>query len=136
MPSAVRIALRLVLAAGAVAACAAIVTAARSEDRCAEAGAAVLRDVNGSGRPGALAPALATLGEGCTETRPLVLGATELARGGREAEAAPMARLAVRTEPENPGAWLALFLALRQSDPRGAEMARARVVELNPLAAR
>lgn len=136
MPGAVRAALRLLLAVGAVAVCLAIVGAARSEDRCSEAGAAVLRDVTGSGPRGALQPALDTLRDDCTETRPLVLAATVLARAERDEEAAPLARLAVRAEPENPGAWIALFSALQRTDPQGAARARERAVELNPMAAR
>jgi len=136
MPRAAQAALRLLLAAAAIAVCVSVAGAARSEDRCSEAGAAVLRDVTGSAPQGTLQPALGTLRDGCTESRPLVLAAGLLARAGREDEAAPLARLAVRAEPENPGAWAALFAALRRSDPEGAARARARAIELNPMAAR
>jgi len=96
----------------------------------------VVRDVTGTGRAGALRPALATLRRGCTDSRPVVLAATELARAGREGEAVPLARQAVREEADNPGAWLSLLLALSRSDPQGAARARERVLELNPRAER
>ena len=109
-----------------------VVGAYRSEERCSEAGADVVRSVTGTAG-GGIEPALATLA-GCTETRASVLAASELARSGREEEALPLARATVRAEPDNPGAWLALFLALRRSDPAGAQRARERVLELNPRA--
>jgi len=117
-----------------VAVCLLVLGARRSEQSCSQAGADVVRDVTGTGKTGAFEPALETLRRGCTDSRPLVLTATELARAGRESEAAPLARQAVREEAENPGAWLALFLALRHSDPQGAARARERVLELNPRA--
>jgi len=134
MSSAAQTALRVALAATAVAVCLLVLGARRSEERCSQAGADVVRDVTGTGRAGALEPALETLRRGCTDSRPLVLAATELARAGRDSEAVPLARQAVREEAENPGAWLALFFALRHSDPQGAGRARDRVLELNPRA--
>lgn len=127
-------ALRLALAGVAVAVCLLVLGARGSEERCSQAGADVVRDVTGTGGDGALEPALATLRGGCTDSRPLVLAAGELARAGRRAEAAPLARQAVRQEPENPGAWLALLAAIERSDPLGAKRARDQVLELNPLA--
>ncbi len=111
-------------------------SAHRSEERCAEAGAIVVRDVTGTAVAGELEPALDALRAGCTETRPVVVAAGELARAGREREATPLARQAVLAEPANPGAWVSLFLALRRSDPAAAGRARARVLELNPRAGR
>lgn len=134
MSSAVQTVLRVVLAATAVAVCLLVLDARRSEEACSQAGADVVRDVTGTGQAGALEPALETLRGGCTDSRPLVLAATQLARAGRESEAVPLARQAVREEAENPGAWLALFVALRRSDPPGAARARDRVLELNPQA--
>ncbi len=134
MPSAARSALRVALVVTAVAVCLLVLGARRSEQTCSQAGADVVRDVTGTAEAGALEPALETLRRGCTDSRPLVLSATELARAGRDAEAVPLARQAVREEAENPGAWLSLFLALRRSDPQGAARARDRVLELNPRA--
>jgi len=134
MPSTGQVALRLALAGAAVAVCLLVLGARRSEEHCSQAGADVVRDVTGTGEAGSLEPALATLRSGCTDSRPLVLAAAELARAGRQAEATPLAQQAVREEAENPGAWLALFAALKRSDPPGAARARDRVLELNPLA--
>lgn len=134
MRSAAGAAVRLALVGVAVAVCALVVGAHRTEERCSEAGADVVRDITGTAEGGELGPALATLTEDCTDTRATILAATELARAGREAEALGLARAAVRAEPENPGAWLALFLATREADPAAAERARARVLELNPRA--
>ena len=134
MSSAAQTALRVALAATAVAVCLLVLGARRSEERCSQAGADVVRDVTGTGEAGSLEPALATLRRGCTDSRPLVLAASELARAGRQPEATPLAQQAVREEPENPGAWLALFAAQRGSDAPGAARARDRVLKLNPLA--
>lgn len=136
MSGAASLAIRLAIAGGAVAICLAIAGSERSERRCSEAGAAVVRDVTGTASAPAAGAATEVLLGDCTDTRPLVIAAATLARAGRAGEAEPLARRAVAREPENPGAWAALYFALVDSDRTAAARARSRAEELNPPPAR
>lgn len=124
--------MRLGLAVAALAMCVAIAGSRRSEERCSEAGADVVRSVTGTASGAGLAAAADVLAGDCTDTRPLLVAASTLGRDGRSRLAEPLARLAVAREPENAGAWAALYFALRPTDPAGAARARERAEALNP----
>ena len=66
------------------------------------------------------------------DASPLLLEAGLLNAIGRPRDALPLAREAVRREPENLEAWLLLERAARGEDPALARRARARALELNP----
>ena len=119
------------LAALVVAACFAVaLSAARAEDRLADLqfrppqlGPADLRRADGLERDaGRLTPG---------ERRVLVLSTVRL-RGGDAKGALALARGAVRREPENAEAWLALARAARDTDPALARIALQRLRELVP----
>ena len=62
--------------------------------------------------------------------------AASLTQAGRLREASAAAREAVERAPEDFRAWIALSVALADSDAAGAASARRHALELNPLAAR
>lgn len=109
----------------------------REEDRCAEAGATVVREAQGVTSASASAEAVATLSNAaCRDTGPLLVAAGALADTGRERTAARLARRAVDAEPENAVGWYVLAQALRRLDPDAARRAWDRAAELNPVALR
>ena len=58
-----------------------------------------------------------------------------LIRAGRERDAIEVLEELTRSEPDSVEAWAQLAVAAREVDPARARAARARVLELNPLAA-
>jgi hypothetical protein len=133
VPSAVRIAPRVALAAVTLA-LAALVLSWRADDRaCEEAGKAVFLSSRDGGAP--LRDAIADVREHCRGGDTLVAVSAVLAQAGRADGATAAAREAVRRSPEDFRAWIALSVALADSSPREAAVARQRALELNPLAA-
>ena len=130
------LAVRLALLAVALAAIVAIASWQRTEDDCNEAGATVVRGVGGAATPAQVADARSTLLDGCHASEPLMAAGGVLQRDGQERQAEPLVRRVLRDEPDNFGAWATLSLVLAESDPAGAERARERALELNPLAGR
>jgi hypothetical protein len=125
---------RLVLLCAALLVVVALVSWQQTEDGCAEAGATVVREIAGAVDRSVLPAALAKLTGDCRESSPLLAAAGALRNAGREPEAEPLARHVVREEPDNFAAWAILSLALAKNDPAASERARARALELNPLA--
>jgi hypothetical protein len=125
---------RIALLCAALAVAATLVLWQRTEDDCAEAGATVVREITGSVDRSVLPGALRTLTADCHESRPVLAAAGALNQAGRQAEAEPLVRHALREEPDNFAAWAILSVALADSDPGAASRARARALELNPLA--
>ena len=119
-----------VIALAAAACFAVALSAARAEDRLAdlqfrppELGPADLRRADDLERQaGRLTPG---------ERRVLVLSGVRL-RGGDAKGALTLAQSAVRREPENAEAWLAVARAARESDPALAKIALQRLRELVP----
>jgi predicted Zn-dependent protease len=68
----------------------------------------------------------------CRDTDVLAGVSGALSAAGRMAQAAHLARTAVRREPDAFLGWVALAQALRARDPRGAAAALARARRLNP----
>jgi Flp pilus assembly protein TadD len=134
MASGGSVAVRIALVAVALAAAIAVATWQRQEDRCREAGATVVRAIGGSETDASLAGATDTLTGDCHDSRPLLVAAGQLAQADRGPEALPLARLAVRREPDNFATWAILSGA--ESDPAAARRARRQALELNPRAAR
>ena len=134
MPGASRIALRVALAALALS-LAALVLSWRADDRaCEDAGRAVLLSARDGGAP--LEAALRDVRARCRGGDRLVAAAASLTQAGRLREASAAAREAVERAPEDFRAWVALSVALADSDAAGAASARRHALELNPLAAR
>ncbi len=71
----------------------------------------------------------------CEGALPLATGSVALLRAGRTADAARLADAAVRRQPEDYVAWLALAgVRATAGDEAGADRARDRARALNPLA--
>lgn len=67
--------------------------------------------------------------------RPALVRGQLLIRAGRERDAIAVLEALTRAEPESVEAWARLAVASQEADPARAREARARVLELNPLAA-
>jgi hypothetical protein len=130
------LALRALLAAGALAVAIMMAAWQRGEDDCNEAGATVVRSIAGEVPERSARAARATLLGGCHDTSPMLVAAGVLERAGREREALPLVRQALRDEPDNYRVWAIRSLVLAESDPRAAHRARERALDLNPLAGR
>ena len=125
---------RVGLVLAAVLACVWIAGLERDRDRCSDAGRTVFLGPERQSRQ-TFEAAVRTLDPSCAHSPAMVSSSTSLLRVGREADAARLARMAARAEPDNWSAWAALGLALRSRDPGGSRRALARARELNPLEA-
>jgi tetratricopeptide (TPR) repeat protein len=128
------LAARAVLVAVALAAALSVVSWQSTEDDCREAGATVVREITGTESAANLPGAFDTLRGDCHDVRPLLVAAGQLARAERRDEALPLARRAVRREPDDFAAWAVLSEALAEADPAAARRARRRALALNPRA--
>jgi cytochrome c-type biogenesis protein CcmH/NrfG len=72
---------------------------------------------------------------GNPDKRPALVRGQLLIRAGRERDAIDVLEELTRSEPDSVEAWAQLAVAAREVDPARARAARARVLELNPLAA-
>jgi tetratricopeptide (TPR) repeat protein len=126
------VAARGALVAVAVAVALSVVSWQRTEDDCREAGATVVREITGTESASKLPGAFDALTGDCHDVRPLLVAAGQLARADRRDEALPLARLAVRREPDDFAAWAVLSEALADADAAAARRALRRARALNP----
>jgi predicted Zn-dependent protease len=116
------VALRLAIAAVAVAAIAFGVVHLGTTRACEAARADPLRSVD-------------ALLDDCKGALPLATGSVALLRAGRTADAGRLADAAARRQPDDYVSWLALAsVRTARGDEAGAARARERARELNPLA--
>ena len=112
-------AVRLAIVVVAAAAIVLLASRLRDHDRCDSAAAAVATHVR-------------ALTSSCRDPDVIAGASAQLLAAGQRDAGLRLARESVRREPESFIGWVALGLALRDSDPAGSGRALARAKALNP----
>ncbi len=132
MPGRAYAAVAAAIVALAAVAIAFLVTTERDARECRDAARDILLVRQGRLDDSRLRPAVARLGEGCTDSDAPAQAAVNLIGMKRRGAALALARDVVRDEPENYRTWLILSAALPPGRRTEIQSARARARELNP----